>query len=1074
MAAAPRRLIGMTKQPLRNSWLKPTTAVQVSLVASILTTLLITFQLLDPGQEIDRSSGRHRKWGSDGGLFGGKGGGGGLGGGIVSSLLQRRNRTAISSSSAGKEDLNGQGGKDSSETDPSEDQWAAEEHFVPEIVSVDPYHAPAAGGETITIQGYALGAQIVAKKQRLLLEKEKSKTMQAADAGTGAGEGGAAESDGNGKGEEEDEDEDEQNARPEEAVYVLIGGTPCTRLEAVEGGDKDSWNQGAAESLRCIVPPGVGIRMNVQVSVHYETGEVKISRRNKLFSYDDPEVLQVSPTQCPVSGGCTITITGKNFGPADDRFPVDALVGGTPCSQTVKIMDSSLLCAVPRGTPGAKAVVVAVGIGEHHVESRYNRLFSYILTPEEKLDLERDSIVEGLPVKFREVPVVMHLGEVKRARPFETYFKDPLTGQTCSYSMPPHLIEVLPTEDLPHHNFDTCAVVGGHRSLYQHDRSVEIDSAAAVIRINLENSEKHPLESYGGRRADFRVISTAAVKVFLDRAPGNLGRAQLPYPFSNTRLIIWSEYAQDLYVQLMRTFHRIPAFFLSRHFAHSVHVLYAELSRRLERLGIVDLQATRLRSRRQRQQQPLLKDMDEEEDREENMGRDETGEQEGHEQIDKEDGERRTGQEGGVNEQNSFRIVDTRTPPAARSNLRWIEVKRENGRGEGGGTGKRFARGRAILHTEAGSILVNSEGREPTQVLRRRKGVQNVDGAGDSSPNHVLQDAAFGRLRNPMGENNTRGIGGRQKDDDFRPDHSSRDLVVHGRSAFSKLQSAGDTTTDRSVDGDVTVMGVTPEQWLSLNHTNYLAHENAEDRLRERSLGMGRMAVPARRRQSRYMAARVGLRQSSNMAAQGVIRREEEETFRRSNGTSFSTESRNLRHLLAESGLSGLARFRSDSDETSNNSSIAKLTSAHWTALDDSLSGVNDVEPQNPSTPSAEFYATMFAIQICDRVDLYGFPPYSKMDEYYAMVNRDSQQDSAEGDQRTGSRRVLLSRRRASRLAYRGHGQVNGLGEDARVVEKPAEDMGLVRDTVPTGPKLDLEAALLHLLELHDYVHVHY
>jgi hypothetical protein len=51
-------------------------------------------------------------------------------------------------------------------------------------------------------------------------------------------------------------------------------------------------------------------------------------------------------------------------------------------------------------------------------------------------------------------------------------------------------------------------------------------------------------------------------------------------------LLVWSEYAQDLYVQVSRVFGRLPIWFVHRGLASSVNTLYAELVSRFQDLGV--------------------------------------------------------------------------------------------------------------------------------------------------------------------------------------------------------------------------------------------------------------------------------------------------------------------------------------------------------------------------------------------------------------------------------------------------------------------------------------------------------
>eukprot|EP00854_Cymbomonas_tetramitiformis_P002020 gene2020-2710_t len=371
----------------------------------------------------------------------------------------------------------------------------------PEVLTIQPFHGPATGGMLVSIHGHNL------KGSR------------------GYGE-----------------------------PTAYVGGQPCSVTTVVE-----------QEEITCITPAGVGSRLSVRVVLHRQDGDVEFgpngqelpqvlgSKDNTLFSYDDPSVDSVTPDHGQTSGGTRLTIEGANFGQPEAAGGVEAIVGGTPCIETEHVSDKEVVCVSPPGTAGARSVVVMVGSGEHKTESKRNYLFAYIMTPEERLNLEAGSLLDGLLVRYDrlQMHLVMHrMSMATTAKgvltnsPHEYTHRDLFSGRTSVYNIPPELMSVIPEDDFKP-QYPTCAVVGNSGILLDAGYGEAIDGAHAVFRFN--NAPTTNYERHVGSKTTFRMAETRFVRALLARDPQQ--RKSGWRPTNKQTLLVWSEYAQDLYVQ---------------------------------------------------------------------------------------------------------------------------------------------------------------------------------------------------------------------------------------------------------------------------------------------------------------------------------------------------------------------------------------------------------------------------------------------------------------------------------------------------------------------------------------------
>eukprot|EP00239_Pterosperma_sp_CCMP1384_P007020 CAMPEP_0197856668 /NCGR_PEP_ID=MMETSP1438-20131217/29007_1 /TAXON_ID=1461541 /ORGANISM="Pterosperma sp., Strain CCMP1384" /LENGTH=513 /DNA_ID=CAMNT_0043472199 /DNA_START=209 /DNA_END=1747 /DNA_ORIENTATION=- len=423
------------------------------------------------------------------------------------------------------------GGRDPDELEPEENMLSQEEDegvAEPEVLTIQPFHGPTIGGVLLSIHGHNL-----------------------------------------------------KGARGYGDPEVTVGGVPCTETEVVE-----------EEELTCVIPPGAGARLSVRVTLHRidEEGklvrkdlpEVLLSKENTLFSYDEPEVDMVSPDHGQTNGGTYVTVSGSNFGLPESSSEIEVTVGGVACLQLEHISDKQAVCVTPPGIAGAKSVTVTTGNGDHKAESRRNNLFAYVMTPEERLAQEAGSLLDGLTVRYDPgtVSLVMH-SKAMSSTPNEFHHRDSFSGKSNVYSVPPDLQAMLPPDDFSK-KYSSCAVVGNSAQLLESSHGNDINRADAVFRFN--NAPTEDFETHVGSNTDFRVAETKFLRSLLARSPAN--RQKVWKPSTKQTLLVWSEYAQDLYVQVARLYSRISIYYLSRALVGDVVTLYGELRSRFEDLGV--------------------------------------------------------------------------------------------------------------------------------------------------------------------------------------------------------------------------------------------------------------------------------------------------------------------------------------------------------------------------------------------------------------------------------------------------------------------------------------------------------
>eukprot|EP00873_Tetraselmis_striata_P012139 jgi/Tetstr1/432403/TSEL_021800.t1 len=423
----------------------------------------------------------------------------------------------------GEEGEGGEGEEGEEQEEGESDARAAEDadggRRPPEIINIEPFHGPAAGGLTLTVHG------------RFFM---------------GVGEWTSS---------------------------AFVNGRRCTSSDVLN-----------YETLLCGLPQGVGGSLSVVVQKTVG-GKVLSSPDNTLFSYDAPVVERLAPDHSPTGGGITITVFGANFGQPDAGSGTaqapEVLIGDAPCADVVLRSDNELICVAPPGSGGGAPVQVSVGAGPHRVEShRARSQFAYMLSPKEKMQQESSMLLDGLQVRYSSLPVFLHKAGLTGLNEF--LHKDLFTGRTIAYSVTPDLMELLPKEDVKQQH-RSCAVVLNGANLMRTSLGADIDGADAVLRFN--NAPTEGFSSEVGKRTTYRLLQTEIVRSMIQKVDLDAARHAWR-PQQHERLVMLSEYAQDLFVLLHRAFPSMDLLLPSAALLGNINTLYAELRRRFTDMGI--------------------------------------------------------------------------------------------------------------------------------------------------------------------------------------------------------------------------------------------------------------------------------------------------------------------------------------------------------------------------------------------------------------------------------------------------------------------------------------------------------
>ena len=275
-----------------------------------------------------------------------------------------------------------------------------------------------------------------------------------------------------------------------------------------------------------------------------------------------------------------MTITGQNFGPLNVELEVS--IGGRACLETQKVSGNAVVCTVPPGRAGRKRIVVALGEGAHRSETEAPGLFSYYLTPAERLRSESKLLMAGLALTFPDVAIALHtqLADANR----EMAFRNWVTGAATVFHPSPDLLDVLPAADVARGAHETCAVVLNSALLLEAENGREIDLADAVFRFN--NAPTKGFVPFVGAKTTYRFVQARFMRSMLARDPDSRKRAFRP-DLKQT-LIVWTETARELYILLKKSLVHTPMIYTSQGLNANIRSLYKELYHRFKTIDSAD------------------------------------------------------------------------------------------------------------------------------------------------------------------------------------------------------------------------------------------------------------------------------------------------------------------------------------------------------------------------------------------------------------------------------------------------------------------------------------------------------
>ena len=162
-----------------------------------------------------------------------------------------------------------------------------------------------------------------------------------------------------------------RNFGPEKSDQIVtLGNTRCR---------KTLWK--SSKRLICVVPPGVGVKQKVAVTVARQT-----STKNGEFTFEAPRIDSIEPAHAPALGGSEIVVKGTGFGPSSDSMRFKELddtssnsivvkIGTHECSETKWISHHEIVCVLPSGLGADLSVSVSVAnqISNSNVKFSYDK-----------------------------------------------------------------------------------------------------------------------------------------------------------------------------------------------------------------------------------------------------------------------------------------------------------------------------------------------------------------------------------------------------------------------------------------------------------------------------------------------------------------------------------------------------------------------------------------------------------------------------------------------------------------------------------------------------------------------------
>mmetsp|Transcript_49733 Transcript_49733/g.158830 ORF Transcript_49733/g.158830 Transcript_49733/m.158830 type:complete len:920 (-) Transcript_49733:66-2825(-) len=325
--------------------------------------------------------------------------------------------------------------------------------------------------------------------------------------------------------------------------------------------------------ILCKAPQGTGNHLPITVAVDGNRGVS--SAPEAMWKYDPPRILSVEPNHAPRAGGTVLIIRGTGFG-ASESFPV-ATVGGVPCQATRWISDEAVRCIAPKAQGVRLPVHVTVcGCGEasstpQSTATSPNQLFS---ADEDTMHDSGRAIIHGLELRPHRIPLVMNRKQL--SGDYEISFTDHIKGKTVYYGVPPELLTVIPMDDIKH-RFDKCAVVGNSGSLVNTNFGNAIDEHTAVFRFH--NAPTHRFEADVGSKTTFQVLDQFWTEQLMG---GENGPQDVRWWVEEATLLLWSSFSQEAYAQLRQLFPTSSIMYMSRNLVHTAGSAAEKMQARIE------------------------------------------------------------------------------------------------------------------------------------------------------------------------------------------------------------------------------------------------------------------------------------------------------------------------------------------------------------------------------------------------------------------------------------------------------------------------------------------------------------
>jgi len=133
-------------------------------------------------------------------------------------------------------------------------------------------------------------------------------------------------------------------------IKAFIGDVPCGSVERI-----------GEDSIRCVVPVGVGKDLPVRLLIHGRNGVLTPASRNATFSYPPPAVTSVRPRAISTKGEM-VDIIGHGFG-GKPNGNITGIIGDKPCRHTEWVSSKLIHCYAPHGAGKNLTVSVYLGNG---------------------------------------------------------------------------------------------------------------------------------------------------------------------------------------------------------------------------------------------------------------------------------------------------------------------------------------------------------------------------------------------------------------------------------------------------------------------------------------------------------------------------------------------------------------------------------------------------------------------------------------------------------------------------------------------------------------------------------------